>query len=256
VASIAEPFASGNSFIHRVDPRIRLVSAVAITLPVALLKAIDPAWTALAVAMLLTVLARLPKIKILKRLMIINFFILFLWLFIPFSQPGEAYWSIGPLNASREGIALAVLITVKSNAIILTLMALMGTIAVQDLGPAMQQLKIPDKLCHILLFTYRYIFVIHNEYTTMRRAMNARGFKPTTNSHTYRSYAWLVGMLLVKSWDRAERVHGAMRCRGFQGRFYTLAEFTTEMKDYVFLAGCLLFATSIAYAEIAHRGLI
>ena len=134
-------------------------------------------------------------------------------------------------------------------------MALMGTIAVQDLGPAMQQLKIPNKLCHILLFTYRYIFVIHQEYMTMRQAMTARGFKPRTNRHTYRSYAWLVGMLLVKSWDRAERVHGAMRCRGFLGRFYTLTEFTTHPKDYLFLAVCLLFALGIAAAEIAYRGL-
>ena len=84
-------------------------------------------------------------------------------------------------------------------------MALLGTIPVQDLGPALQQLNIPDKLCHILLFTYRYIFVIHQEYTTMRQAMRARGFKPRTDTHTYRSYAWLVGMLLVRSWDRAER---------------------------------------------------
>jgi len=256
VASIAEPFASGNSFIHRIDPRIRLLCATAITLPVALLNSIDPALTALAAGALFVFMARLPLSNILKRLSIINVFILFLWLFLPFSQPGETFWSIGPFNASLEGIDLALLITVKSNGIVLALMALMGTIAVQDLGPAMQQLKIPNKLCHILLFTYRYIFVIHQEYTTMRRSMLARGFKPKTNSHTYRSYAWLVGMLLVKSWDRAERVHGAMRCRCFQGRFYTLKEFTTQPKDIIFLTACILFAIGIVYSEIAHRGLI
>lgn len=256
MASIAEPFASGDSFIHRIDPRMRLICAMAITLPVALLNSIDPALITLATGVLFVLMARLPLSNVLKRLCVINVFILFLWLFLPFSQPGETIWSVGPFNVSREGIALALLITVKSNGIVLTLMALMGTIAIQDLGPAMQQLKIPNKLCHILLFTYRYIFVIHQEYTTMRRSMLARGFKPKTNSHTYRSYAWLVGMLLVKSWDRAERVHGAMRCRGFQGRFYTLKEFSTHPIDFVFLAACILFALGIAYTEIAHRGLI
>ena len=81
----------------------------------------------------------------------------------------------------------------------------------------------------------------------MRKAMQARGFKPTTNTHTYRSYAWLVGMLLVKSWDRAERVNDAMRCRGFRGRFYSLTEFTAKPTDTIFLVACILFAACIIY---------
>ncbi len=253
--ALEEPFASGDSLIHHIDPRIRLLCAVALTLPTALLKTFDPALTALGAGLLFIVLARLPLAIVCKRLFVVNFFIVFLWLFIPFSTPGTAAHSFGPLTATNEGIALASLITIKSNAIILSLMALMGTIAIQDLGPAMQQLKIPNKLCHILLFTYRYIFVIHQEYTTMRQAMSARGFAPKTDKHTYRTYAWLVGMLLVKSWDRAERVHGAMRCRGFKGRFYTLAQFTTSPKDYIFLAGCLMLACGTIYIEIIHRGL-
>lgn len=256
MASIAEPFAQGDSFIHLIDPRMRLLSGVAVTLPVALLQTIPPAWIALSAGVLFIILARLSVPKVLKRLLIVNVFIAFLWIFIPFTSPGDIVFSLGPLNATAQGVALASIITIKSNAIVLSLMALLGTIPVQDLGPAMQQLKIPNKLCHILLFTYRYIFVIHQEYTTMRRAMQARGFKPKTDSHTYRSYAWLVGMLLVKSWDRAERVQNAMLCRGFQGRFYSLAEFTAHSKDYIFTGSCLIFAVGIIWTELVHRGLI
>lgn len=239
MASIEEPFASGNSFIHRIDPRIRLLCAGLLTIPAALLGTLDQAILALLIGVLLILAARLPIGLVLKRLAVVNAFILFLWLFLPFSLPGEAVYALGPLKATQEGIALAWLVTAKSNAIVLSLMALMATIAIQDLGPAMQQLKIPNKLCHILLFTYRYIFVIHQEYMTMRRAMSARGFCPKTDTHTYKSYAWLVGMLLVRSWDRAERVHGAMRCRGFKGRFYSLKVFTSSAGDYFFLALCL-----------------
>lgn len=239
MASIEEPFASGNSFIHRMDPRIRLLCAGLLTIPAALLTTLDQASLALLIGVALILAARLPMGLVLKRLAVVNAFILFLWLFLPFSLPGELVYALGPLKATQQGIALAWLVTAKSNAIVLSLMALMATIAIQDLGPAMQQLKIPNKLCHILLFTYRYIFVIHQEYTTIRRAMSARGFCPKTDAHTYKSYAWLVGMLLVRSWDRAERVQGAMRCRGFKGRFYSLKTFTTSAGDYVFLALCL-----------------
>lgn len=254
MAGIAEPFASGDSHIHRMDPRVRLACAALVTVPVALLQVSQAAWLSLAFGLLLIKMARLNLIQVFRRLMVVNLFILFLWFFLPFSLPGDIIWSLGPFNATTQGVDLALLITVKSNAIVLALMALVGTIPVQDLGPALQQLKFPGKLCHILLFTYRYIFVIHEEYATMRQAMQARGFKPKTDKHTYRAYAWLVGMLLVKSWDRAERVQAAMRCRGFKGRFYSLKGFTSQSADYVFLAGSLAFACGIIYLGFIKGG--
>ncbi|MCJ2163724.1 cobalt ECF transporter T component CbiQ [Pseudodesulfovibrio sp. S3] len=255
MAALSEPFASGDSVIHRMDPRIRLICAMLLTLPVALLTLPKPAWIAFAVGLFLVRAAHLNLILVMKRLFAVNFFIAFLWLFIPFSLPGNAIWSIGPLHATTQGVDLALLITVKSNAIVLGLMALLGTISIQNLGPAMQQLGIPNKLCHILLFTYRYIFAIHQEYTTMCQAMRARGFKPRTSAHTYRAYAWLVGMLLVKSWDRAERVQAAMRCRGFHGRFYSLTAFKSAPQDYLFLALCTCFCLGIIYFGFIQRGL-
>lgn len=250
------PFASGDSFIHRMDSRIRLVCGLALTVPAALLAEPRPAWITLAFGLLLIKMARLNLPRVLNRLVVVNAFIAFLWLFLPFSVPGDALRTIGPLTVTRQGLDLALLITVKSNAIVLTLMALLGSIPVQDLGPALQQLRAPDKLCHILLFTYRYIFVIHQEYVTMRQAMRARGFKPRTNRHTYRAFAWLVGMLLVRSWDRAERVQDAMRCRGFKGRFYTLARFGAGRGDYGFLAACVVFTAFIIYLELRDKGII
>ncbi|BCS87028.1 cobalt ECF transporter T component CbiQ [Pseudodesulfovibrio sediminis] len=254
MAALSEPFASGDSFIHKADPRIRLVCGLIVTIPVALLTVNQPAWLALAFGLLLIKMARLNSVKALQRLFVVNFFIAFLWLFLPFSLPGDPILSLGPFHATNEGVNLALLITIKSNAIVLALMALIGTIPVQNLGPAMQQLGVQRKLCHILLFTYRYIFVIHDEYRTMRQSMQARGFKPRTNTHTYRSYAWLVGMLLVKSWDRAERVQSAMQCRGFKGRFYTLTEFETKPRDYGFLVLCLLVSAGLIYLGFMQKG--
>lgn len=253
MATLTTPFANGVSPVHRLDVRIRLVAAMILTLPVALAQNLDAALSALCVGLFLVTWAGLPRLRVLKRLLLVNAFIAFLWVFLPFSTPGTPVFSLLSLPVTQEGIDLAILITVKSNAIVLTLMALMGTIAVQDLGPAMQQLRVPNKLCHILLFTYRYIHVIHQEYSTMRRAMDARGFVPKTDKHTYRTYAWLVGMILVKSWDRAERVHGAMLCRGFRDRFYSLSKFKTGRKDMIFLGGCLLVTLTILFLEISHR---
>lgn len=255
MAAISEPFAKGSSIFHRTDPRARLVAALLLTIPMALLQTPWAASFALGVGGLMVLLAAFNPGRVLNRLLVVNLFIAFLWLFLPFSTPGNAFYAIGPLLLTREGLALALLITLKSNAIVLCLMALLGSIPVLDMGPAMQSLKVPGKLCHLFLFTYRYIFVIRNEYEIMTRAMAARGFRPKTSMHTYRSYAWLVGMLLVKSWDRAERVNSAMVCRGFKGRFYTLADFNFAASDILFIATATLLSLGITGYDLFHRGL-
>ena len=55
--------------------------------------------------------------------------------------------------------------------------------------------------------------------------MKIRGFVPSTSIHCYKSYAYLIGMLFIRASARADRVYRAMRCRGFDGRFHTLADF-------------------------------
>lgn len=251
--SSTEPFAHGDSFIHRIDPRTRLVGAAVLTLPVALCQRLEVALAAFALGMFLTLAARLPFGKLFKRMLAVNLFTLFLWPFLPFSTPGPAVFSVFGLGASLEGIRLAGLITLKTNAIVLSLTALLATVTIRDLGPAMQALKVPDKLCHMLVFTHRYSVLIRQELTLMTQAARARGFHPRTDIHTYRSYAWIAGMLLVRSWDRAERVQDAMHCRGFSGRFHTLAEFRHTPRDTVFLTMLTAIAALFTYLEVIWR---
>lgn len=124
---------------------------------------------------------------------------------------------MGPLVATVEGVGLAARITLKANAILLVFIALVATMPVATLGHALHRLAVPDKLVHLLLFTYRYIHVMEKEYKRLHNAAVIRGFRPRTDRHTYKTYAYLVGMLLVRSLARAERVYDAMLCRGFQG---------------------------------------
>ena len=63
--------------------------------------------------------------------------------------------------------------------------------------------------------------------------MKIRGFAPKTDLHTYKSYAYMVGMLLVRSFDRGQRVHNAMLCRGFKGNLYSLSKFSFKRHDIV-----------------------
>ena len=108
----------------------------------------------------------------------------------------------------------------------------------------------PEKVVHLLLLTVRYVGVLQRESQRLRIAMKARGFRPRMNGHTYRSYGQLVGMLLVRSLDRAERIVAAMKCRGFRGHFYLLDHFAySTARDLPFAAIALATLLAVAGME-------
>jgi len=140
---------------------------------------------------------------------------------------------MGPLAVTREGVFYATRISIKSNAMMLMLIALVASTPIFSIGHAMHQLKIPKKIVHLFFFTYRYIHAIYREYLRLKNSIKIRGFIPKTDLHTYKTYAYMVGMLLVRSFDRAHRVHNAMLCRGFKGDLYSLKKFSFKTNDIV-----------------------
>ena len=245
-----EQFSRGTSFLHRADPRVKIISKAALSLVIALCQSFSTALTGLLIAILLVVAARLSPAMILRRLLIVNSFNILLWLLLPLTYGGQAVIDFAGISISRPGLCLAALITIKANAIILLFISLLATSTVARLGHGLQELHLSPRLCMLLLFSYRYIAVIHQEYQRLQRAAKLRCFNPGTNLHTYKTYAHLLGMLLVKSWNRAERVRQAMTLRGFSGRFYSLHELKMNRIDHVLLAGMLLTAMGLFFLEI------
>lgn len=240
-----EEFALGNSFVHDLDPRVKIIATFLFSLVVALNTDVSTAAVALIFPMILVVAARISIKRVLWRLAVVNTFVLFLWLFLPFTYPGQVLFSVGPLEVHKEGLLAALLITLKSNTILLTVIALLGTSKVFSLVHALSHLWVPDKLVHLFFFCFRYIHVIHEEYHRLVTAMKIRGFKPRTNLHTYRAYAYLVGMLLVRSFDRSGRVFAAMKCRGFRGRFYILHHYEMRKRDYLLAASSVVLSAML-----------
>lgn len=230
---LEEDFITGDSLIHRLDPRARVIVCILFAVVVAVSNRFTALLPALMLSLIFIWLAGLPIKAAISRLLIVNAFVLLLWLFIPFTVAGDTLFRVGPLAVTMQGVLFAARITIKANAIMLSLIALLATMSVFTLGGAMGHLHVPGKIVHLVFFTYRYIQVIHQEYDRLVNAMRIRGFHPGNNIHTYKTFAYLVGMLLVKSYDRAERIRAAMLCRGFRGRFYNLSEFSLDAFDVV-----------------------
>jgi len=228
---LQEPFVHGNSSIHTIDPRFKVVMATLYAFAVALADGFPALLLSLAFSFALIELSRLALREVARRVALVNGFVLFFWLVVPFTYPGEPLFSLGPLTATREGVLVAARITLKSNAILIAFIALIATVSVATLGAALSRLGVPQKMVHLLLLNYRYIFVMEAEYHRLVRSTAVRGFHPSTNLHTYKTFAYLAGMLFVRASERAERVYMAMLCRGFTGKFHCLDEFSSSRRD-------------------------
>jgi cobalt/nickel transport system permease protein len=231
---ISEPFATGTSFIHKLDPRVRVIFATAYCVVVALAEEFPVLLVALALSVALVLLSGLNLRAVAKRMLIVNSLVFLLWAILPLTFGGAALLKVGPFSIYRQGLLLAAQITLKSNAILLAFIALAATMTFSTLGYALDRLHIPQKMINLLLMTYRYLFVIEQEYQRLLRATKIRGFIPKTNLHTYRTYAYVIGMLFVRAAARADRVYQAMLCRGFKGHFYCLQEFRIDGRGWIF----------------------
>ena len=242
LAETGSVWASG--VIPALDPRIRIAGACLFGIVVVALSSLWALLAALLVSMGLLVLSRLPVRQTLKRMAMMDMFIFVTLALLPFTMPGDPIFTIWGFTASWQGVAKAIEIGLTANAVILALMTLVGTMEPVTLGHALYKIRVPETLVHLMMFTIRYIDVLREEYLRLRAAMKVRGFRPGTNWHTYRSFGYLVGMMLVRAIDRSERILGAMKCRGFSGRFFLLREFRLTRRDHVF-AGLLTAAALV-----------
>ena len=250
--ALAEPRGlDRRGLIAPLDPRMRIVMACVFAVVVVALSSLASLSAALAISLTLLLVSRMPWRQTLKRMAMMDGFILFMLVLLPFSVPGDPIFSILGVSASWQGLWQAVEIALTANAVILAVMVLVGTMEPVTLGHALHRLRCPETLVHLLLFTIRYIDVLHEEYQRLRAAMKVRGFRPGTNWHTYRSFGYLVGMMLVRAIERSERILGAMKCRGFSGRMLLLQDFTLTRRDIAFAIGLSALCLALLILDFA-----
>lgn len=227
------------------DPRVRILAAPFFAVSVVTLSDTPALLAAVGVAFLVAALAGLRWRTVARRLLVVDMLMLFILASLPFSVPGTPILEWHGLVASAEGFEQAIHILLKANAILLASLGLVGALDGTTLGRSLARLRMPPALVHLLLFTVRYLDVIGREYARLRTAMRVRGFQPGNNWHTYRTLGYLVGMLLVRSLERSERILAAMRCRGFTGQILLLDTLRFRPIDALFAGLVILVCAAL-----------
>lgn len=241
-------YSDRQSVIHRLDPRTRVLAACAVTAVLSLSFHGSVLLSGLLLGAAAALIARVPLAALLQRLVPLNGVLILMSAILLFFTPGSALFQVGPAIATWEGLHQAAIIGVKANGIVLILAALLGTIELVDLGHALDRLKVPRKLTHLLLFTVRYLGLMLSEYQRLSTAARLRGFSPGPNRHTLRTTGYMAGMMLVRSHARGERILNAMRLRGYNGTL-------TFHGDLAFTKGDAIFAVLAAGAIAGLVGL-
>ncbi|MBK5275035.1 MAG: cobalt ECF transporter T component CbiQ [Desulfuromonadales bacterium] len=214
-----ELMANGDSTIHRLDARAKvLVTLVFIICVVSYtryeLAALFPFFIFPVVMVSLT---GIPPLFIIGKLALLCPFVLAMGLFNPVFDR-EILVQLGTLGISGGWISFASILT-RSILTVGTAFILVGTTGFTAVCRALERLGMPQVFAVQLLFLYRYIFVLTEESGRASRARELRSCGK--KGLGIRSFGSMTGHLLLRTWQRAERVHMAMLARGFSGEFRT-----------------------------------
>lgn len=92
---------------------------------------------------------------------------------------------------------------------------LVATTGVAGIASALRSFHVPRAFATQLLVLFRYLFVLADEALRMDRGRRQRSFSARRMRLSLAGP--FLGTLLLRSWDRADRVHRAMKARGFDG---------------------------------------
>ena len=246
-------YAGISSPVHRWDPRLRLISIFALIFSVMLLYSLQLVVIGMIFAIILTGISKIPLSFVLSRMKLVFIFVIPFFIIIPFTVIGDGVEiaSFGGIILSYRGIEyakFAAMIVLKALTAVMLVFPMIGTSRMDITIKALEGLHLPNKLVQMFAFTYRYIFVLDEEFMRMERSLASRGFKRRGNLYTLTTISKAIAMLFVNSYERADRVFYAMRSKGYSGKIATLHEFHSRWQDWVNTAVVVGFAVLLQVA--------
>jgi len=235
---IHEPYRRGSSPLHRLDPRLKVIGAVAFIVLTVALPA--PAWGTLGLLALVASavhgLARLPLRLLRARVASAMPFIALAALSVPFVRAGHilwaAHWGAISLQITREGLEALGAILAKGWLSLWMSALLVAVTPLPDLQRALDALGMPAILSSTIALMLRYLFVLGEEALRLQAAREARSVGRGRNVFwRARVVGGMVGSLWIRSLERAERIYAAMIARGYDGRPRSLHRLTWSKAD-------------------------
>ena len=228
-----------NTFVHRLDPRVKLIATLLFLFTVISFSkyeivALLPFFL---YPVLLMTIGEIPFMFILKKVILVSPFAIFIGIFNPLLDSGQVF-ILNNLTISAGWLSFFS-IMLKFTLTVSTALLLVATTSFPGVCHALRQMGLPSLFVSQLLFLYRYIFVLMEETMRIVRARNMRSYGQSGKG--IRIFVRLVGILFIRTVERAERVYFAMLSRGFQGDMPTLKRSHIKASDLIFALSVTVF---------------
>lgn len=235
---ILDELAREETTIHRLHPLVKLLTTV-IYLAVVISFGryeISSLFPFIFFPILIFAFAELPISPILKRLLLVEPFIIGIGILNPlFDQHMMVFCGI----VISRGWVTFLSIFIKCGLTVTASILLIATTGMDKLAVALRMIKIPKIFVLQLLLTYRYISVLIEEVARIQRAYSLRA--PRQKGVHWRVWGSFVGQLILRTFDRAQRVYQSMSLRNFTGEYNMGDIAKVSLKDFTYLAGWSLF---------------
>lgn len=223
----------GNSFIHSIEPRSKVLVTMAFIITVVSFSKYEvlKLFPFFIFPVIFLTVGNIPILFVLKRLLIVSPFALFIGIFNPIFDRETAFYLFD--FAISKGFLSFFSIMLRFTLTISILVLLIATTSFSGVCYALRRFRVPELFINQLLFLYRYIFVLVEESMRMARAKELRTFGKKGTEIKY--FVNLIGNLLIRTMDRAERIYHAMLSRGFNGIMPYNKNNKLNLKDFIFI---------------------
>jgi len=188
-----------------------------------------------------------PAKFVVRKLLILSPFAVFVGLFNPLFDR-HTIILFGSLHIAGGWVSYASILIRFALTVAATLVLVAGT-GIHNICRGLERLGVPSVFTVQVLMLYRYLFVLVEDGARMARARAMRS--AGRRGMGLRVYGAMLGSLLLRTLDRAGRIHAAMGCRGFDGRVRTLLSLHLRLGDVLFVAGWLTFFVLLRVFDLA-----
>jgi len=225
--------------VHRLDPRAKLLTTLVFIIVVVSFDKyeISAFIPFLIYPIILMISGNLPPVYILKKIAVVLPFAFLIGIFNPILDR-EILVRLGQVHISGGWISF-VSIMIRFVLTVGSALILVACTGFNAVCMALEKLGTPRIFAIQLLFLYRYLFVLVDEGARMVRARSLRTFNG--RSMGVNIYSYLLGHLLLRTLDRAQRIHLAMFCRGFDGEIRLLRPLKIGRAEAAFVLGWSAF---------------
>lgn len=258
---LVDQYQAGSSIIHQRDPRVKVGLTLLFILTASLLP-FGEFWAygvLFATLMVGAVISGVGVRNIIKRSFIALPFALAA-ITLPFTIQGEPLLSIpvlGGITISVEGTIRFASILIKSWISVQMAILMVAVTPFPDMLWGLRALYVPQPLVSIISFMYRYLFVLSDEVLRLLRARSSRS-ATMPGKRSGGTILWrgkvagrMAGSLMLRSFERSERIYNAMASRGYQGKFRSFTRPSLNSTDYLFLLLGIIFFGSVLVVSFA-----